>query len=395
MKFAIIIPDGAADEPIDELDGQTPLQRANIPNIDRIVERGRLGTTLNIPEECPAGSDIAIMSVLGYPPEDHYTGRAPLEAVARNIPVGENEWVFRCNIVTIIDEVMEDHSAGQISTPEATKIIEAISETLTGTDIRLHPGVAYRHLAVIPGDLDVTTTPPHNIIGKNISGYLPAGTGSEVLLALMKSAHVLMDNCDINSVRTDLRENPATDIWLWGEGKMPAFPSFRERFGYSGAAITAVDLVRGLSELIGWDVIEVEGATGYVKTNYIGKGQAAVSALDDHDIVLVHVEGTDEAGHDADHAGKICSLEHIDTHIVGPVVRRLEQEGEEWRIVLLPDHPTPCSIRTHTRDPVPFCIAGKGIESMTTRSFNEEEARESDLHIARGSDLMEYFLTVR
>lgn len=212
----------------------------------------------------------------------------------------------------------------------------------------------------------------------------------------MKQANTILKNSDINRVRGDLNENPATDIWLWGEGKMPNFPTFNELYKLDGAAITAVDLVRGISKLIGWQVIEVEGATGYVKTNYKGKGDSAVKALDDHDIVLVHVEGTDEAGHDADYKGKIESLEQIDQHIVGPVVERLEQEGEDWRILILPDHPTPCSTRSHTREPVPFCIAGSRIKpNLTSRSFDEDEAKASDLHITDGAGLMEYFLTVR
>ena len=395
MKYAIIIPDGAADLPIDDLGGKTPLQCADIPNIDSVVERGRIGTTLNLPPNCPAGSDIAIMSVLGYNPGKFYTGRAPLEAAGRGISVSENEWVFRCNIVTIIDEIMEDHSAGHISTPEATAIIEAVSELLKDTEIKMYSGVAYRHLAVIPGKMAVKTTPPHDIIGKHISGYLPSGKGSEILLAMMKKAHDLLKNSDINSVKKDLNENPATDIWLWGQGQMPDLPAFEKQFHLSGAAITAVDLVRGISKLIGWHTIDVEGATGYVDTNYRGKGENAILALDNYDIVMVHIEGTDEAGHNADYAGKIHALEQIDKHIAGPVIQRLEREGEDWRILILPDHPTPCSVRSHTRDPVPFCIAGKRIKSTPETCFDEETAAGSDLDISDGSSLMEYFLTVR
>ena len=395
MKYAIIIPDGASDLPIEELGGKTPLECANIPNIDSLVQSGRIGTTANIPPSYPAGSDIAIMSLLGYSPEKYYTGRAPLEAAGCDLKVRDDQWVFRCNIVTIIDDIMIDHSAGHISTPEARAIIAAISELLSDSEIELHTGVSYRHLALIPGDMKVTTTPPHDIIGKHISGFLPSGKGSEVLLALMKKAGDLLDGSDINSVRKDLHENPATNIWLWGEGKMPSFPAFKDVYGLTGATITAVDLVRGLTKLIGWDVIPVEGATGYIKTNYEGKGKAAVRALNTHDVVLVHVEGTDEAGHDADHMGKIESLEQIDKHIVKPIISRLKEEGEDWRIMVLPDHPTPCSIRSHTREPVPFCMAGKRIKTANGEFFNENEAKNSGLHISDGSGLMEYFLSVR
>ena len=395
MKYAIIIPDGAADRPIEDLDNKTPLQAANIPNMDRLATEGRIGTTANVPDGFEPGSDIAILSLMGYPPEEFYSGRAPLEAAAHNLRIADDEWVFRCNIVTIIDDIMEDYCAGQISTQEAEPIISALAGTLSETGIRFSLGVGYRHLVIIPGDMNVTTTAPHDILGKPIAKHLPDGRGSEILLALMEKARTILKDCDINAVRKDLGENPATDVWLWGQGKMPSMPAFAERFGLRGASITAVDLVRGLSRLIGWELIEVDGATGYVNTNYAGKGDAAVRAIDDYDLVLVHVEATDEAGHNANYTEKVYALEQIDRHIVGPVLERLKKEGDQWRMMVLPDHPTPCDIRTHTSDPVPFAIAGTGIESLAGGTFCEESAERSDLHISRGSDLMEYFLTVR
>ena len=395
MKYAIIIPDGAADLPLAELDGLTPLQAAHIPHMDAIAEKGRIGSVANVPEGFPPGSDVATLSLLGYPPEEFYTGRAPLEAAANDIVVADSDWVFRCNLVTIIDDIMEDYCAGHITTAEAAPIIEALQATLADTGVQMYLGVGYRHLLVIPGEMDAKTVPPHDILGQAISPHLPRGQGAEILLALMGKAHDMLAECDINAVRADLGENPATDIWLWGQGKRPTLPNFAERFGKKGAAITAVDLLRGLSKLIGWDLIEVEGATGYYDTNYIGKGQAAVKALDTHDLVLVHVEATDEAGHNADVANKVRALEQIDEHIVAPVLERLQQEGDDWRIMVLPDHPTPCAVRTHTREPVPFAIAGKQIERVISGPYCEQTANESDLHIPKGSNLMEFFLTVR
>ena len=395
MKYAIIIPDGAADLPQEALGGKTPLQVADIPNMDSIAATGRIGTVSNIPDDKPAGSDVAILSVLGYDPSDYYTGRAPLEAAALKVPVTDDDWIFRCNLVTVIEGIMEDNSAGHISTGESASIIKDLQAGLEDQGVKLYPGVGYRHIMTIAEKMNVTTVPPHDILGKPIAKNLPTGTGSKKLCELMEQASVILKECEINAVRCDLGENEATDIWLWGQGKMPTLIPFQNRFGLCGAAITAVDLVRGISMLIGWDVLPVEGATGYIETNYIGKGQRAVEAIDDYDIVFVHVEAPDEAGHNADIKGKVKAIEQIDRHIVGPVMDRLKKEGEDWRIMVLPDHPTPLDVRTHTRTPVPFAIAGKRMEQVVTGQFDETTAEESDLYIPRGSDLMEFFLTVR
>jgi len=395
MKYAIIIPDGAADLPQESLGGKTPLQVADTPNMDLIAATGRIGTVSNIPDDKPAGSDVAILSVLGYDPGECYTGRAPLEAAALKIPVTDDDWIFRCNLVTVIEGIMEDNSAGHISTKESASIIKDLQVGLAGARVELYPGVAYRHIMTVAGNMNVTTIPPHDILGQPIAKNLPTGTGSEKLREVMELANIILKTCEINAVRRDLGENEATDIWLWGEGKMPTLQSFMDRFGMRGAAITAVDLVRGISMLIGWDVLEVEGATGYIETNYAGKGQRAIKAIDDYDLVFVHVEAPDEAGHNADTKGKITAIEQIDKHIVGPVMERLKQEGDEWRIMVLPDHPTPLNVRTHTRTPVPFAIAGKQMEQVVTGQFDEATAEESDLYIPKGSALMEFFLTVR
>jgi 2,3-bisphosphoglycerate-independent phosphoglycerate mutase len=395
MKYAIIIPDGAADEPLDELDGKTPLEAAAIPNMDWITGHGKCGSVKNIPKSLPCGSDVAILSVFCYDPTECYTGRAPLEAAAQGLKISDDQTIFRCNLVTIVDGVMEDNTAGHISSEEAAAIIRELNRQLGGQNVQFYPGVGYRHLMTCKGDMAVRTTPPHDILGKPIAGAMPTGKGAPLLRTLMERSQQVLANHEINTVRRDLGENPASSIWLWGEGKMPTLKPFAERFGLSGAAITAVDLVRGLAKLIGWDVIEVEGATGYVQTNYAGKGAAAVAAIDSHDLVCVHIEAPDEAGHNADVKGKVYALEQIDKHIVGPVLERLKAEGSDWRILVLPDHPTPCAIRTHTAGAVPFAIAGKRIESVLATPFNETTAAASDLRIARGCELMEYFLTIR
>lgn len=395
MKYALIIPDGAADTPIEELGRKTPLAAARKPNMDWIASHGKCGTVRTVPRNLPCGSDVAILSVLGYDPRQYYTGRAPLEAAAQDLVVTPDEWIFRCNLVTIVDGLMDDYSAGHISTEEAGSLIDAINRALGGPNVKFYRGVSYRHLMTFKGDCSVSTKPPHDILGQPVEAHVPTGTGSDALRVLMEKSKAVLADHEVNKVRRDLGENPATSIWLWGQGKMPQLPSFERKFGLKGAAITAVDLVRGLSKLIGWQVIEVPGATGYLDTNYAGKGAAAVAAIDTVDLVCVHVEAPDEAGHNADAKGKVRAIEQIDTHVVGPILERLKKEGDQWRILVVPDHPTPCALRTHTPDPTPFAIAGLRIESVVSESFTEAAASAADLHIAVGSDLMEYFLTVR
>ena len=396
MKYAIIIPDGAADDPQEALGGRTPLEAAEIPNIDWISANGKVGTVQNIPRRMPCGSDVAIMSVLGYDPQKAYSGRAPLEAAAQDLEVAPDEWIFRCNLVTIVDGIMEDYSAGHIRNEESHALLAELNEALGGPVVRFYPGISYRHLMTLKGNTRARTTPPHDILGRKAASHLPTGKGADILRKLIEDSQELLEAHAINAVRRDLGENPATSIWLWGQGKMPTLAAFEDRFGVRGVAITAVDLVRGLAKLIGWECIEVEGATGYLDTNYAGKGQAAVEALDEHDLVFVHVEAPDEAAHNADPQGKVGALEQIDKHIAGPVLERLRAEGDEgWRVLVLPDHATPCNVRTHTADPVPFAIAGARVKAVVREPFHEQTGRASDLHIKRGCELMEYFLTVR
>jgi 2,3-bisphosphoglycerate-independent phosphoglycerate mutase len=392
MKYAVIIADGAADVALAELGNRTPLQAARKPNMDWIAGHGRCGTVRTVPRNMECGSDVAILSVLGYDPREYYTGRAPLEAAAQGLHVGEQEWVFRCNFVTIIDGVMEDHSAGHISSKESAALIGELNRLVAHERIRFYPGVSYRHLMTLKGEVNVKTTPPHDILGQKVADHMPSGAGSEILSTLFARSQEILANHDVNQVRRDLGENPATHIWLWGQGKMPKLPDFKEKYGVAGAVITAVDLMRGLAKLIGWDTIEVAGATGFLDTDFAGKGQAAIQALADHDLVCVHVEAPDECGHQADAKGKVQAIEQIDKLIVGPLLQHFREGREDWRILVLPDHPTPCTKRTHTPEPVPFAIAGTGLSAVVEHTFTEPSAAESDMHVAKGSDLMEFFL---
>ena len=391
-KYAIIIPDGAADEPLEQFGGKTALEAADTPNMDRISMQGKQGLVRTVPTNMEPGSDVAQMSLLGYDPVRYYSGRAPIEAVARNIKLSANDWIFRCNLITIADGKMADHSAGHISTKEAGKLIEELQSQLGNEQVCFYTGVSYRHLLVFKGpDFDVKTYPPHDYIGRPIEKILPRGKGSELLIDLMARSQQLFSNHDINQVRKDLGENQVSSIWLWGQGKRARMESFEKRFGIRGSAITAVDLVRGLSKLIGFDLIEVPGATGFVDTNYQGKGSAAVEALNEYDLVFIHIEAPDEASHDGNAEMKKKAIEQIDKYIVGPVLDAL-QNYKNWRILVAPDHPTPVRTCAHCPEPVPFVMAGSGISSILHMAFNEANAAESRLRINNGFELMEYFL---
>jgi 2,3-bisphosphoglycerate-independent phosphoglycerate mutase len=360
--------------------------------MDKISTQGRLGLVRTIPAGFEPGSDVAQMSLLGYNPLTFYTGRAPIEAVARNIKLSPNDWVFRCNLVTICDGKMEDHSAGHISTEEAGKLIKDLNEQLSNERFRFYPGVSYRHLLVFKdADFDVKTYPPHDYIGTAVEKILPRGKGAEMLIDLIARSQQLFINHDINKVKKDLGENQVSSIWLWGQGKKARMESFKKRFGINGAAITAVDLVKGLSMLIGFDLINVPGATGFVDTNYQGKASAAIKALDKYDLVFIHIEAPDEASHNGSIEMKKKAIEQIDKYIVGPVLEAL-QGYESWRILVLPDHPTPVSSRAHSPEPVPFAMAGTGVSGILHTTFSEANAARSGFRIDNGFELMEYFL---
>ncbi len=391
-KYVIIVPDGAADEPLEQFGNKTVIEAAKTPNMDKVSEIGRQGLVRTVPKKMEPGSDVAQMSLLGYDPRKYYTGRAPIEAAARNIKLSLEDWVFRCNLVTIADGEMADHSAGHISTAEAENLIKELDEQLGSEQICFHTGVSYRHLVVFKGlDFDVQTYPPHDYIGTVIDKILPRGKGSELLIDLMARSQQIFINHDINKVRKDLGENQVSSIWLWGHGQRAQMEHFQKRFGLKGVTITAVDLVRGLSKLIGFDLIDVPGATGFIDTNYQGKASAAIEALNEYDIVFVHIEAPDEAAHSGNAEMKKKAIEQIDKYIVGPVLEAL-QGYESWRILVLPDHPTPVRNGAHSNEPVPFAMAGDNISGILQATFGETNAAKSGFKIENGFELMEYFL---
>ena len=391
-KYAIIVPDGAADEPIEQFGNKTALEAAQKPNMDKISITGRQGLVRTVPDNMEPGSDVAQMCLLGYDPRRYYSGRAPIEAAARNIALGPDDWVFRCNLITIADGKMADHSAGHISTEEGVRLVKELNEHFGSGQIHFHAGVSYRHLLVFKGfDFDVRTYPPHDYIDTPVEKILPRGKNAEVLIDLMARSQQLFVNHDINKVRRDLGENQVSSIWLWGQGKKALMENFQKRFGIKGAAITAVDLVKGLAKLIGFDLINVPGATGFIDTNYQGKAAAAIDALGRYDIVFVHIEAPDEAGHSGNAELKKKAIENIDKYIVGPVYEAI-QKYPNWRILVLPDHPTPVSGRAHSAEPVPFAMAGTGVSGVLHAAFGEANAAGSGLKIEHGFELMEYFL---
>jgi 2,3-bisphosphoglycerate-independent phosphoglycerate mutase len=394
MKYAIIIPDGAADEPLAELGGKTPIEAAQTPNMDRIAIEGRQGLARTVPEGFESGSDVATMTLLGYDPKKYHTGRAPLEAAAQQIPLSPTDWVFRCNLVTVVDGIMKDHSAGGIGNAEAQRLLFDLKRSIELPGFEFYNGVSYRNLLVYRGseDFDVVTKPPHEIPEEPIAKYLPRGRGSETLRRIMSHSAEVFATHEINEVRKQTGLNPATQVWLWGQGHAPNLPKFKERFGIErGCMITGVDLLRGLAVLLGWDVREVEGMTSFHDTDYRGQGIATARMIDEYDLVFSHIEAPDEASHQADWKTKIAAIEHIDKYVVGPVLTKL-QTFPEWRILVMPDHPTNIATRKHGYAPSPFAMAGTKVRSRLDAPYSERNAAASDLKIERGHDLMEYFL---
>ena len=399
MKYAIIIPDGCADEPQESLDGRTPLQAANVPAMDAIASAGVVGRANHVPAHLQPGSDVANISLLGYSPLEHFTGRAPLEAAAQGIELGPHDWAIRCNLVTIEDQIMKSFTAGQISTEEATELLKTAQEKIAPPGYEFIPGVSYRNLLLYRGDVDkpapfsedTRTTPPHDLTDKTVANDFPRGPGSDLLNDLMALSVEQFRDHPVNQQRASAGNSPATNVWLWGLGRTPTLEPFSQKYGPRGAMITAVDLLRGIAALIGWDRIEVPGATGYLDTNYAGKGQYAIEALKKYDIVCVHVEATDEASHEGDGEEKIKALQAIDEHIVGPVHEALKSHGD-YRILVTPDHPTLLRTKTHSHGEVPFCVAGTGISPDETTTYDDVTASQSQLAFPQGWELMSYFL---
>ena len=395
MKYLILVPDGMADEPIEELGGKTPLEVAHTTNLDYMAQNGFTGLVQTIPDGMPPGSDIGNLALLGYDPKIDFTGRAPLEAASMGIELGLDEVAFRCNLVTIADETMFDYSAGHISTEEAAKLIHELNEKIGRPEVKFYPGKGYRHLMVIKTPLvekflNIKCTPPHDISGKKITSFLPQGPSHEVLLSIMEQSKTILAVHEINRVRLDLKENPATMIWLWGQGKRPNLPLFKDRWNLTGSIISAVDLVNGIGRLAGLDVINVPGATGYYDTNYEGKAYYAIESLKKKDFVYVHVEAPDEAGHNGDLKAKINCIERFDRELVGTVLNHFGKH-DQVRILVSPDHPTPIAKKTHTRAPVCFVMFGAGIATNNMDSYNEITAQKIGLKFSSGMDMIQYF----
>jgi 2,3-bisphosphoglycerate-independent phosphoglycerate mutase len=411
MKYAIIIPDGCADQPIAALGGKTPLQAAKLPHMDALAAKGRVGLSNNTPKHLPAGSEVANLCLLGYDPDIYFTGRAPLEAAAQDITLGPQDWAVRCNLVTVQDQIMIDFTADHVSTAEATELLadaqrvlinEASPEQLYGlpaSSLQFFPGVSYRNLLIYRGSesikspfsRDTRSKAPHDITDMSVDDHFPRGPGCDLLVSLMSRSVELFANHPVNQRRIAAGKRPVTNLWLWGLGGAPLLPSFESRFGARGVMITAVDLLRGIAALCGWPRIEVAGATGYLDTDYAAKGRAACQALDEYDVVCVHIEAPDEASHEGRADAKIEALQQIDSCIVGPLVQKLVSCGEH-RILVTPDHPTPCETKKHSHGDVPFVIAGTGIEADGQSTYDEVAAAASGLHLPHGWDLMDLFM---
>jgi len=398
MKYAIILPDGAADHPLPQLDGHTPLEAAQIPNIDWVARHGRVGRCVTIPDGFTPGTDVATLTLFGYDPNTWYTGRAPIEAAARGLTARPDELIFRCNFVTILDGRMKDFTAGHLTQAEANQLIAALNTRVQQGEAALrgctfHAGVSYRNLMVAANAaaLQVTCTPPHDIPNRPVAEHLPRGTGQERVRGIMSCAAALLREHEVNRVRRTQGRDPVTDIWLWGQGRPKPLPSFRDRFGVRGAVITGVDIIRGLGVMMGMELIEVPGATGYLDTDYAAKGRAAVRALDDRDLVVVHIEAPDEAAHQGDAREKVRALERVDAEIVGPVLDRLRKEPG-WRMLIAPDHVTAVASTAHEADPPPFCFAGSDVRAASGRPFSEPDAEATGWLVEPGTRLIEIFM---
>lgn len=391
MKYMVIIGDGMADFPIDRLGGKTPLMVATKPYMDMMARQGFCANVTTIPEGFAPGSDVACMSIFGYDPARYYTGRAPIEAAGMGIGMSDSDVAFRCNIVSLDYRsertVMADYSGGHITTEEGRMLIGSLSRALGSERFRFFPGVSYRHIMVWKDGLwDMDSTPPHDITGKEISSYLPRGAGADQVRLLMEEARAVLDDHPVNVQRREAGKSPANGIWLWGQGKKASLPSFKERHGMKGATVAAVDLIKGISNLIGFDAPHVEGATGYLDTDYRSKAAAALKLLTEHDIVYVHVEAPDEASHNGNIEEKIKAIEHIDRFVVG---RIYEEVGDRAKILITTDHATPISMRTHYGCPVPFVIFEKANRIDSGVSGYMEGFGDT---VMSGEEMIAYFL---
>lgn len=396
MKILVLLGDGMSDESYEQLGNKTPLQAAATPNMDLMAQHGTVGLAHTVPAGLPPGSDVANLSVFGYDPRNCYTGRSPLEAISMGVELGPDDVAFRMNLVTLKPHgtslYMADFSAGHISTAEGRELVESLQKELGSSEFEFYPGVGYRHLMVWRGGKDgMTATPPHDITGKGVLEFLPQGEGADRLVNIMNSCQMLFHTHPVNEKRKNEGKLPATSTWLWGHGKLPKIRSYQDTFGVSGAVISAVDLIKGIGICAGLDSINVEGATGYIDTNYAGKAQAALEALETHDFVYVHVEAPDEASHAGSMQNKLQAIEDFDRLIVGTLREGIKKFGE-YAILCCPDHPTPVRLMTHTSEPVPFVIyRGEAGEGNGATSYCESEGMKTGL-VVEGHQLMQMLL---
>ncbi|MFQ5902632.1 MAG: cofactor-independent phosphoglycerate mutase [Candidatus Binatia bacterium] len=394
MKYVILQGDGMADYPLDSLGGRTPLEVAATPHMDWLASHGIFGLAHTIPEGLPPGSDVGNMSILGYDPNLYHTGRSPLEAASMGVPLGPEDIAFRCNLVTLRREgtssVMEDFTAGHISSEEGAQIIRDVNRHLGEDGVEFYPGVSYRHLMVWRGGKEaMKTTPPHDITDKKIGPYLPDGDGAEVLRKLMEGSATLLARHPVNNKREERGERRATSIWLWGQGKAPRMPSLKERFGLQGGVISAVDIINGLGLYAGLEQIRVPGVTGFFDTNYKGKAEYGLRALEQRDLIFIHVEAPDEASHMGDVDKKIKAIEDFDEKVVGTLLQGMDQ-WRDWRLLLLPDHPTPIALKTHVPDPVPFALFSSSERGESKAlGFNESDAKRTGVVVKKAFTLIE------
>ena len=402
MKYVVILGDGMADYPVPELDGKTPLQCAKHPNMDRLAEIGEFGLVKTVPDGMKPGSDTANLAVFGYDPKVYYSGRSPLEAASIGIDLAQTDTVYRCNFVTLADapSVMQsrmvDYSAGEITSAEAKELVAALNEALADDTVRLYAGVSYRNCLVVKNGADgCELTPPHDISGKPTKEHLPNGTNSELLMHWMETAYRTLKDHPVNIKRVAEGKHPANCVWFWGEGRKPALKSFYEKTGLRGAVVSAVDLIQGIGICAGMQVLKVAGVTGTYRTNFIGKANAAIEALHNGmDYVYIHMEAPDECGHQHQVREKIYSIEQIDEKVVGPVHRYLAECGEDYRMLILPDHPTPLTVMTHVSDPVPYILYRSETEERKTGiRYTEEEASRTGCFVEHGYTLIDRMKT--
>lgn len=402
LKYLVVLADGMADYPVPELNGRTPLQVSKKPNMDFLAQHGKVGLVRTVPPGMPPGSDVANLAVMGYNPRQYYTGRSPLEAISIGVDLALTDVAFRCNLVTLSDaptiaeKVMIDYSAGEIPTEESKIIINDLAKEFNSDEINFYPGVSYRHLMVWRnGPSGCRLTPPHDISDRQIGTFLPQGECSAKLLNLMEKSWPILSNHPVNLKRKEKGQRPANSIWFWGEGTKPNITGFTEKYGLKGSVVSAVDLTKGLGISAGLRVINVPGATGNIHTNFHGKAQAVLDAFaEGDDFVYLHIEAPDEAGHQGDLKTKIQAIERIDAEVLGLILNELPKISKDYRILLLPDHPTPITLKTHVADPVPFVIyqSTDNNPRQAPAIFDEEAATTTGIFLEEGHRLMDRFI---